>query len=84
MEAFSRLKNRMERQDVSCVLRGRRVREAHGRGRKLGEGRLPPFVEPWSAGCDQYQAQMQLIGETNQGEMESALRLEVSKVETLE
>ena len=73
----------MPRQGVSCVLTGRRAIETQGRGVNPGEGRLSPLIKPWSMGLHEGETEVQFTGETNQGEIDAALRFKVSEVETL-
>jgi hypothetical protein len=73
----------MPRQGVSCVLTGRRIIEAQGRGVNPGKGRLSALIKPRSMSLYEGETEVQFVGETNQGEMDAALRFKVSEVEAL-
>ena len=49
----------------------------------MGEGGLPALIKPWSMSFHEGQTEVKFVGETNQGQMDAALRFKVSEVEAL-
>jgi len=74
----------MRREEFSVIPRGRRIVKGQKIEINVKKGRLASFIEPWGVRGSQPQTEVQCVTQANQSEVESAWKLEVSKVETLQ